>query len=301
MVEIQAELSVKTTADSTCGAVANEYFDQMASALGDKARLADHLVPGTVTDIGAGGGELAGYMASRPHIDHVWAADISPQSLERLRTAYRADDGLTVVEGSFAAAFDAAGGQVDNIMLSSVLHEVYSYAEGDSRRKVERILGALGSCVRALRPGGRLIIRDGIKPVRDRIDIAIDGPGVWEMVKAYGESSPEGCHLEETARVGSRSELVLTADLAAEFLLTATWGADHLHREGSEHYTWAGRDTYRTFVEAIGPLRCELIHYEAYTQNGYREALSDWTITDAETGSPWFPRTNAVWVFEKEA
>lgn len=317
--------------ETTTLAPSDEYFAQMASSLGDKSRLASHLVPGTVADIGAGGGELANYLgiSASTWIDHVYAADVSPEALARIR-ALKSDphqmrqirpeldpadiphnERLTVVEGSFTAAFEAAEGQVDNIVLSSVLHEVYSYAPGLKTADINRTGGdevgrRLRQSVEALRPGGRLLIRDGIRPDRpDRmVRVYLDSIEVIEAVRTYRRLIEDSKHLSlrnhrplEAGMISGPNYVVLPAHAAAEMLLTLTWGTRHLSREIHEHYTWAGRDTYPWLVEEQDD-SMQLVHFEQYTQPGYREAMRHWTITDAETGRPWFPRTNAVWVFE---
>src|SRR5206468_728660 len=51
-------------------------------------------------------------------------------------------------------------GSADTIIFSSIMHEVYSYS-GYDRARVDR---AVASAARELRPGGRILIRDGISP-----------------------------------------------------------------------------------------------------------------------------------------
>src|SRR6185312_13132032 len=59
-------------------------------------------------------------------------------------------------------------GSADTVIFSSIMHEVYSYSGYDHAR-IDR---ALASAARELRPGGRLLIRDGISP--DPRDVLLD-------------------------------------------------------------------------------------------------------------------------------
>ncbi len=95
------------------------YFARMAAGLDDKARILDHLLPGSVLDLGAGDGRFVARLR-----DAGWDA----VGLDASASAVRRSGGL-VRQGLIqdADALFAPGG-FDNVVLPSVLHEVWSYS-----------------------------------------------------------------------------------------------------------------------------------------------------------------------------
>src|SRR5262249_11575148 len=53
----------------------------------------------------------------------------------------------------------------DTIVLCSIMHEVFSYKGYDTTP----VRQTLRRCAEALRPGGRLILRDGLKPAQEDV------------------------------------------------------------------------------------------------------------------------------------
>jgi 2-polyprenyl-3-methyl-5-hydroxy-6-metoxy-1,4-benzoquinol methylase len=59
-------LKERTAMTLTHARLEDRYFRRMAAATDEKAQLLDRLAPGTVVDVGTGGGELATRMAEHP-------------------------------------------------------------------------------------------------------------------------------------------------------------------------------------------------------------------------------------------
>ncbi|MGE5358132.1 MAG: methyltransferase domain-containing protein [Bacteroidales bacterium] len=112
-------------------------------------------VPGArLADVGAGDGfftvRLARAVGPR---GHVTAVDISATALERLRRRL-ADEGITnadTIQGDSADA-DLAAGSLDGILIVNAYHEM------------ERHEQTLARLHRALRPGGRLVLVEPLRP-----------------------------------------------------------------------------------------------------------------------------------------
>jgi SAM-dependent methyltransferase len=253
----------------------------MAAALGDMAHLAGALVPGTVADVGAGGGELSALFAARDGITGVYAIDDAPDALARLRDLSR----VTAVGGSVEQLPGLA--PLDNVVFCSVLHEVYSYAGG-----YPAVGGALDLAAASLRPGGRLIIRDGVMPVRPRDRATMTAPDD-ELVADYLALTP---HPELALVHAGPGVWTGTRHAVAEAVLTLTWGRGSLLRESQERYQLDTLDGYRDRVVTGRSLR--LLSARSYVQPECVRHLADYRITDPASG-PWFPPTNAVWVYEK--
>lgn len=270
------------------------YFDRMAAATEEKTELLPHLVPGTVADIGAGGGELARKMIEHPQISDVWAIDNSVDSIRRLNQI----PAVHALFGSTERLADLGGEHgVDNVVFSSVLHEVWSYApEGLSEYAWEK---ALRDAIAALAPGGRLLIRDFVLPEHPDERAVLQTPGDAEdsLIYDYLEQTPfadllDLDEIDEHVFLGTRRTV-------SEALLTVNWGAGSLPRESQERYGLFTLDEYRDHVLALSDeLSCTIA--VAQVQPGYVEHLSGWSCF-TEGLVKWFPDTKALWVFEKQS
>jgi SAM-dependent methyltransferase len=271
------------------------YFDRMGSSLGDKARtVLPHLLGPSVLDVGAGGGELtaaiarAGFRAS--------ALDAAPDAITRL-TALGV---LQEVRQGYAEQVPQLFAEpFDTIVVSALLHEVYSYGTspdtGPPLHGYDALALTLTRFRESLRDGGRLIIRDGVMPDRPLEPATIDGLAAadTEAFHDYLRRSPHpllrALHLNGRRVTGTRHAV-------AEFLFTLTWGIETFPREALERYqlfTPAG------YGEYVGGLGFDLLHGEVVTQRGYVDALAHLSVTSNDL--PWFPATNGLWVFEKRA
>ncbi|MBC9927251.1 methyltransferase [Leucobacter sp. cx-169] len=259
------------------------YFERMARSIGDKVRLLEWVLPGRVADIGAGGGDLSLALGGLDDVHTVFALDDSDDALELLTDV----PGVTAVRGSFGEALEALpGGQVDTIVCSSVMHEVYSYGGGWAAIDL-----ALESAWAALRPGGRLVIRDGVMPEAQGCPVRMWTPDN-DLAREYAALTP---HPELQIIEDADGWWVGSAHAIAEALLTLTWGRGSLAREAQERYQLATESEYRLMVEPHGFTQ---IHSESYTLPGYRDHLRQYRVESAQDPN-WFPLTNAVWVFEK--
>lgn len=270
------------------------YFERMAAAAEEKLELTAHIVPGSVADIGAGGGELSRQLSERPDVTEVWAIDNSIDSIRRLNqipsihSLFGSTDRLAEIAGEHG---------VDNVVFSSVLHEVWSYAlDGLRDYAWEK---ALRDAVDALAPGGRLIIRDFVLPERPDERAVLQTPGDAEdaLIYDYLERTPFDDlrvldEIDEHVFLGTRRTV-------SEALLTVNWGAGSLPRESQERYGLHTLDEYRDRVLALSD---ELICTTAVAQvqPGYVEHLAGWRCF-TEGLVKWFPDTKALWVFEKRS
>lgn len=269
------------------------YFRRMAAAVDEKTQLTDWLRGGRVLDIGAGGGELAARIAALPDIEETIALDDSIDALAHLERM----PGITVRSGSAEQLGILGLRDLDGIVMSSVLHEIASYGPDGPENGRQTIVANLAIVAEALRPGGVLIVRDFVTPARpDRPTtlVAPDGDGD-ELISAYLERVP----LPELRRLESLGQhrFAGTARVVTEALLTVNWGAESLPRETQEQYCQFELDELVDVVEALGA-GLTLVHREAWVQPGYRQHLAAWSVLEQD-GTPWFPETKAIWVFEK--
>ena len=122
-----------------------EYGASLDAALATKAAdIEPHLVPGLIVDRGCGTGSLMDYLAAKNR--KVVGIEISDELSRNRAGVIQAD----VCSQVFADEF------VPNIVLSSVLHEIYSYNDYST----DAVTTCLESCQSELTADGRLIIRD---------------------------------------------------------------------------------------------------------------------------------------------
>lgn len=286
-----------STAFLTAGAPRREleerYFRRMAAAVDEKTKLTDWLHGGRILDIGAGGGELAARIAALPDVDQVIALDDSVDAVAHLQEI----DGITVQSGAADQLGELGLRDLDGIVMSSVLHEIASYNPRGPEHGRKAALTTLAIVGEALASGGVLIIRDFVRPANADRTLTLVTPGSVgdDLLHAYLELVPVP-ELASLTPSGPHS-FTGTAVAVTEALLTVNWGAASLPREAQEQYCQFGLEELPRSVLGLG-LGLSLVHREAWVQPGYRQHLAGWTVLE-EDGTPWFPDTKAIWVFEK--
>jgi len=132
------------------------YAAGMEASAGDKAKLLRFVRPGVIADLGCGTGTVMELLRRRSPQSRIIGVDCSAEMIARCGARFR---------GAELRKADIAGplfedGSIDTIILCSIMHEVFSY-KGYDYSAVRR---TLRHAAKALKPGGRLILRDGVKP-----------------------------------------------------------------------------------------------------------------------------------------
>ena len=270
------------------------YYERMASSIGDKARLLPFVTGDRVLEIGFGGGELLDILDSR-HFD-VYGLDASPVSESKV--AAKPYGAHTVEAFADEIGTHWAGEFFDSIILSSVMHEVFSYGNRDGKGKhsFQSVKDTLASIHAALTTGGRFILRDGVLAEKwsEKIQMTMLNGDV-AGVEAYLELQPFKDRVSLT-RV-SEDAYLGTMESVESFAYTYTWGSEALARESQELFSLMTLNDYSGLIEEAG---FRIVHCEEYVQQGYVDALSPkMKLEDTHGEAVDFPSTNAIWVAEK--
>lgn len=134
------------------------YAAGMEASAADKAKLLRFVRPGAIADLGCGTGTVLELLRRRSPRSRLVGVDCSPEMIRRCRRRF--PGALLLRKDITEPLFEP--GSIDTIVLCSILHEVFSY-KGYDYSAVRR---TLNHCAGALRRGGRLILRDGVKPSR---------------------------------------------------------------------------------------------------------------------------------------
>lgn len=265
------------------------YYRRMLGSLGDKKSVLPYITGPKVLDVGCGSGDLMESLMRQGFDVH--GIDASPESVHRT-AALDGED--SVVFGYADEIHEKFGAQsFDTIVCCSVLHEVFSYGNKyDARGQMSSLVNALASMHKALKPGGRLVVRDGVKPSNDdTVWMWVDKP---EEVEKYLSASPFTKDMADRAvRLTEVMDHVYEGSMssAMEFAFTYTWGPESFPREVQEYYGVFDLEGYARFVEDHG-FRCEK-KFE-YLQPGYESHLEG----KVKFSQP-FPASNAIWVYTK--
>ncbi len=249
-------------AELAAGRFYDAYGASMDAALEAKVRdIESWLMPGLVVDRGCGTGAFMKYLAARGR--KVVGIDLADALSEREPGVIRAD----VMDPVFADGF------VDNIVLSSVMHEVYSY-KGYSTAAVAV---CLSNCARELKRGGRIIVRDIWSPEAGPAERSIDmDADVWDLFSDFLRRTPVSVEVLNVD-VGSRRASMSTRT-AVEFLSKKDYRA-HWDLELREVYTMLPLSLYRQIAATLGldvveakPIRNEWV-WQHRLSTGVRGAI----------------------------
>lgn len=275
------------------------YFARMAASLGDKERLLEFISQGKILDVGAGGGELAEEL--RLQGNEVYALDGSSEAIKRIEENFPKVHSVTGYTHELDSLFEPAS--FDTIICSSILHEVYSYGDPiNGICSIRSVMDSLESFFKLLKPGGVLLIRDGIMPSNwdETVTVNLKTEDAANFLKMYKVMAPFYSDSTDFRRVSlnevSDGPNSYTGSYASamEFLYTLTWGWKSSERETQELYGVFTESGYRLALSVVG---FDVEHSTQYLQPGYPrhlEGIAD--IFDSFGNKKNLPSSNAIFV-----
>lgn len=283
------------------------YFERMAKALGDKMRIVENLPPVSegvsprVLDVGAGGGEFSHQLEELGYT--VVALDASDDAILRMREKFPT---LTTVKMLANEVGKLGAETFDAVVCSSILHEVFSYGDNEhSKGDLNSLKSALDSFYNILKPGGVLVIRDGVRPDnwRSVAKMKLFPAHYATPVYEYLNMSPFANGFIE-GEMGNLIDLRPSPDgwwtgnllSVFEFYMTYNWGIENYPREAQELYGVLTLDEYTEILALSG---FNVTRAESWIQPGYLEHLPTKVTIATENGVNAWPDTNALWVATK--
>ena len=202
------------------------------------------------------------------------------------------------------AARAGAASTVDTVVFCSILHEVYSYTERRPKFQLESVRDVVRAAWATLRPGGRIVIRDGVMPPPGTRRISCVAPDARADVRPL-RRAVRGPH-DSLSRARARSRRAVDAPTRWSSS-TRTRGARRASRTRCASSTASCRTTTtcarsssgsaarasRSVVEIPAELR-------SYLQPGYRDNLAGKIeLTDEHDRPVELPDSNCLIVVEK--
>ena len=280
-----------------------KYLSTMNSAEDStKLSILDFVTGDSALDVGSGGGVLLDALEARYPALEVIGTDISQNVIEVLRRRKAAMDRRWTAEvhNFVDAPFPR---RVDNIIFSSILHEIYSYTDlGRGRFDKRSLETALRNAAESLKPGGRIIIRDGVKtPGRGRLRIRFKTAEGMTFFRQFLKDFHGMDGLSDDEKVSeideARQEVLTDINFGREFLYTYTWGSESFAHECQECFGYYELDEFRRKLEGLG---FKIIEARSLLETGYVEHLSPLvSLTDERGNEMPFPDSNSIVVAEK--
>ena len=282
------------------------YLASMNAAKTDKERMLDYVRPGKIVEIGPGGGVVLDLLETKFPGAEIIGVDLSQEAIAALEAHKRAGSHKwSVVLGAAEILPELVGAQsVDTVVFCSILHEVYSYTDHDGEKfRLESVRDVIRAAWTTLKPGGRIVIRDGVMPASGTRRIRFLAPDARPTFDLY-VAQFEGRRIAFRELDDDRIEL--SAADAMEFLYTYTWGPASFPYEVRELYGILPYDDYVTaLVEWVGgPDSAKVIdipaHLRSYLQPGYRDNLAGKIeLTDDHDRPAELPDSNCLIVIER--
>lgn len=278
------------------------YLTDMNNAKNYKKAIADYAVGNKMLDIGAGGGIMLDILSDSHSKATVIGIDISTNVIESLEKRKIREKKSWYVKQADALQLKEtfALNSMDTIIFSSILHEMYSYIPYKGIKfNPEVISDSLTSAFEVLKPGGRIIIRDGImtEPKEELRQIEFKLPNGMDFFKRYVNDF-KGRQI--TFEQINKSTIQLPINDAMEFLYTYTWGEEAYPHEIQEQFGYFTPTEYKDVIHKVIGKKGKVLLFDHYLQDGYGEhLLPKVKLMDASRNVVKLPDSTCFIVIEK--
>lgn len=279
------------------------YLQTMNQTINYKKIILQYIKGNKVVDIGPGGGALMDLIEASYPDKEIFGVDISQNVLDTLRKKKNVEgkkwdvlygDALNLKEY-------IPVNSIDTIIFCSILHELFSYIPFKGKKfKHETLREALKSAFEVLKPGGRIIIRDGImtEPENEKRIIKFLSEEGMYWLKRFKEDF-KGREIHYT--VTGQNEVCMPVNDAMEFLYTYTWGEKSYVHEIQEQFGYFTPSQYQEFIKDVLGSKAKIIECQHFLQEGYTIALSQKiAFFDENRNDIRLPDSTCLIVIEKQ-
>lgn len=264
----------------------DKYLKTMNVANSTKKDILNFISGNRVMDVGAGGGIMLDLIERCYKDKEIIGTDISANVIEALMERKRKENHSWMVE-RLNFVTEKARKRYDTIIFSSILHEVYSYTCYEGKLfHIQSVKAALKNAYDSLDPGGRIIIRDGVKTKgKERVIVqflpeeAIAGRKFLTRYLEDFKGLTDCSHAVKETKLGYEMDV----NLAREFLFTYTWGEESYSHEVKEQFGYFTKEEYEQFIN--DELNASILVCKEYLEPGYEEALQKKIILFTQDGT----------------
>lgn len=226
------------------------YAKGMNRSVSEKAKILPYVKAGNIVEMGCGNGVVLELLSTVYPTSNIVGVDISDTMLDMTYERTKNRNVRLIQEDITKIEFEE--NSLDTIVFCSILHEIYSY-NGYDRNAIHDVLT---KAFEALRPGGRLIIRDGVKPKSDLVHLDFKNDETKEKFYRFViDFGPYKIPFsEEDGKVKLRRNDAM--EFLSKYIYDVNWNI-----EVKEQFGIYTLDQYKTKVEEIG---FDIIHAESY-------------------------------------
>ena len=266
-----------------------------------KGELIDFAKGDIIVDVGSGSGILLDILEERYPNKRIIGTDISSAVIETLKKKKAKENhNWNVEKHNFV---DSEFSICSTIIFSSILHEIYSYTEGENGKfDINSVKNALKNAYESLKPGGRILIRDGIKtPSDDNCLLLIKTKEAKEFFDNYckdfmglKEYDRKNIVIKET-----ENGFLVNANInfIREFMYTLTWGTESYFNEVKEQFGYFTIDEFVSYFKELG---ADIIAAESYFETDYKKHLEPMIdLMDIDGKEMQYPDSNCFIIIEK--
>lgn len=281
------------------------YASGMNASVGDKAKILPYIKPGSILEVGCGNGTVLEMISEQFPDSHVYGVDLAAQLLGlAAQRKYDGDVNLFCCDARKLNTIEGVPSKFSTIVFCSVLHEIYS---GFLARSVEddpaqdafndtmKFIDHL--CDEYLEVGGRLIIRDGIRPSDEMVYVEFDTPEqrdtFFRFVDDFSPFKIEFSYYSKSNKIRMRSSHLF--EFLTKYFYEKNWNI-----EVTEQFGWADE---RVIGDALAEGEANMVEvkWERYTLDFLKNKWQgDFTMTNVN-GDPYLPDSTMIYVAEKRA
>ena len=266
-----------------------------------KDTIIDYSVGTRIVDVGSGGGVLLDRLEKKFPDREIIGTDISSNVIDALNAKKKKEGHhWNVVVHNFVECTFAE--KADTIIFSSILHEIYSYTETPyGRFEIESVKSAIKNACKSLNPGGRMIIRDGIKTDgSELVTIRFKDSDGMDFFNNYRNDFKGLKDIPDNRKVVcmEAEKLTVTGDInfMREFMYTYTWGKQSYAHEVQEQFGYFTLKEYTDFLESIG---AKIVVARELLESGYPLNLGKYLdLLDSNGNERVYPASNCIIVAE---